>query len=106
MQSLGETNSGGFGPPKPNESKNCHWPAPFACVTNALKAQMFGGVVPGEGDGETKIGLCAKRENSVPVPLLLRLKENCCGVVPKTNQAGGMCGLLGLLRSCTASARA
>jgi hypothetical protein len=37
----------------------------------------------------------------VPVPLLFRLYENCCGVVPRGSQAGGMCGFL-FWTNCTA----
>jgi hypothetical protein len=39
----------------------------------------------------------------VPVPLLFRLYENVCGVVPKVSQFGGMCGFW-FWTNCTASA--
>ncbi len=56
--------------------------AALACVVNALNVQRFDGEALGEGDGEGEamplnIDFCASIENSVPVPLLLGLNENC-----------------------------
>ena len=79
MQSFGETNCGSIGPPTPIESTKDHCPWP-ACVVNALKVQTFDGLALGDGDGDAmplKIERCTRIENSVPVPLLFRLYENC-----------------------------
>ncbi len=83
MQSFGETHCGSTGPPAPMESTNRQTPEPFAEVTNALNVQIFGGVAVGEGpgEGEELNRLLSKNRDSVPVPLSLRLYENCWGVI-------------------------
>jgi len=76
IHSFGETNCGSIGPPAPIESKNCHVPWLLACVVKALNVQTSAGVALGEGEGDTmpvKTDFWTSNENSVSVPLLLRL---------------------------------
>lgn len=66
-------------------------------MTNALNVHVgaYGRGVPGPGPGvgDAKITCWKSMENSVPLPLVFELNENCCGVLPRGSHAGEMCGL-------------